>query len=226
MLYPLVSGTALWRFAAMNLPTPRLWRVGLTTSLLIASVALAQTQPYGPGGPPVVRYGATPDDGYPPPPPPPRDGYGPDQPDGPGPSSGYGAPPPSSADTARMFRDRLSLRPDQDEALTAFLQALEPPPGMARRMREDEAAARTMTTPERLDLAISEMDRTRAVMVARAEATREFYSELDPDQQRAFDAMGRQSAPETMGVPGGFAPRPEPPGDPKGGFSQRQVQPR
>jgi hypothetical protein len=210
----------------MNASKPRLWLLGLTLPLLIAAGAQAQSQPYGPSGPPVARYGATGDDGYPPPPPPPRDGYGPQQPDGPAPSLGYGARPPSSADMAQMFRARLSLRPDQDEALNAFLQAVAPPPGMERRMREDEAAARTMTTPQRLDLAISEMDQMRRVMVGRAQATRAFYNQLNPEQQRAFDAMGGQSGPEAMSGPGGFGPRSEPPGGPNSAFGNGSGAPR
>jgi hypothetical protein len=209
----------------MNASKPRLWLIGLTIPLMMASAALAQSQPYGPSGPPVARYGATPDDGYPPPPPPPRDEYGPNPSDGPGPGSSYGPQPPSTREMAQMFRARLSLRPDQDEALNAFLQAVAPPPGMERRMREDEAAARTMTTPQRLDLAISEMDQMRRVMVARAQATRLFYNQLNPDQQRAFDAMGGQSGPEAMGGPSGYGPRPEPPGGPNSAFGRGQDQP-
>jgi hypothetical protein len=176
--------------------------------VLMAAVAvpllfagLAQAQPYG--GPP--------------------QGYGPP------PSDDYGPPQPQSPDqTAAMLRRRLRLRPDQDVALNSFVRSIAPPPGMEARMRREESAARTMTTPQRLDAMMENMNEMRQVMIARVEATKAFYAQLTPEQQHAFDAMGA-AGEEGGGMgpgPGAYQDRQEPYGGPNapaasGGFAQQ-----
>jgi protein CpxP len=132
---------------------------------------------------------------------------------------------PSAEDKARMEAHRaqmardlhilLRLRPDQEAAWKAFDAAMappEPPPS-----REPGAAGPDLsaTTPQRLD----EMAKHRAegdARRAKAEAAlRTFYAALSPDQQQAFDALGRLAGPMGHG-PMGPGPRGRGPGGPDG----------
>lgn len=108
----------------------------------------------------------------------------------PGPPRGNGAPPPAAPTSqAERLRLALGLRPDQDGALQAFIQAIAPPPGVMERMRQQEESAASLPTPRRLDMMLAGMDEMRAITVARIAATRRFYAQLTPAQQRAFDAL-------------------------------------
>lgn len=176
--------------------------VGLAFPVIFAGAA--QAQRYGPNGPPVAQYDSSQGNGYY------QGGAYP-------PPGNYGPPrPPSAPDMAGQLRTRLQLRADQDGALNAFVQAVTPPPGMNTRMQQDQVAARTMTTPQRLDLMVSNMDQMRQLMLTRVQATKLFYAQLSPAQQRAFDAMGAQSNQGGMGGPGGgaYQGHMEPPGGP------------
>jgi hypothetical protein len=184
----------------------RVAMAGLGLSLCLAGAAAAQG--YGPQG-----YNQNEPPSYGPP-----SSYG-----APPPSDGYGPPPtPSPSDMARQLRQRLRLRPDQAVALNSFVQAVAPPPGMDQKMRRDQEAARAMTTPQRMDMMMSQMDEMRRIMLARVQATKAFYAQLSPDQQHAFDVMGAQDG---EGGPGAYQDRAEPPGGPNsatgaGGFSR------
>ena len=112
---------------------------------------------------------------------------------GPGEGRQGRAPPRSPQDIARQLRARLALRPDQEGALQDFVRAMAPPPGMQTRLGEQRREAATLRTPERLDRMVSNMDEMRQFTFARVQATKAFYRQLTPDQQRTFDAMGSQS---------------------------------
>lgn len=132
---------------------------GLAASLL---GGVAQAQPYGP------------------PPPPGQGGYGQ--------GGGYGQPP-SPQQMASDLRHRLLLRPDQESALQDFVRQVTPPPGFQQKMYQQQQEMRSMTTPQRLDAMINNIDEMRRMMLERASATKAFYATLTPDQQRAFDAL-------------------------------------
>lgn len=90
----------------------------------------------------------------------------------------------------RRLHDVLNLRPDQDAALGALIEALTPPP------RDDGAKAGdvhkemvSLTTPERLDRLAAHMADHQAAFQRRAVAIKQFYAALSPEQQRAFDAL-------------------------------------
>lgn len=115
-----------------------------------------------------------------------QDQYGPP----PGPPQANGEPPPrTTASQAERLRLALGLRPDQDGALQAFVQSIAPPSGVMERMRQQEESAASLPTPRRLDMMLAGMDEMRAVTVARIVATKRFYAQLTPAQQRAFDAL-------------------------------------
>lgn len=99
------------------------------------------------------------------------------------------------------LRATLQLRPDQEPALKAFVEATRHDPG--ERGRRERPGREAMTTPQRLDLARARMAERQAVFERRAEATKRFYAQLSPAQQKAFDALrphrdqmgGRHRAP-------------------------------
>jgi hypothetical protein len=97
----------------------------------------------------------------------------------------FHAPDPEKR--AQRLRDVLQLRPDQDRALKAFVEATSPKITMIKKEatsvdRKDEPP----TTLERLD----HMTKAADAMKARAEATRAFYLALSPSQQKTFDVLG------------------------------------
>uniref|UniRef100_UPI0025F4EF9C Spy/CpxP family protein refolding chaperone n=1 Tax=uncultured Caulobacter sp. TaxID=158749 RepID=UPI0025F4EF9C len=97
----------------------------------------------------------------------------------------FRAPDPEKR--AQRLRDVLQLRPDQDGALKAFVEATSPKVTMVRKEEaKDGAKMEPPTTLERLD----RMAKAADAMKARAEATRTFYLALTPSQQKTFDVLG------------------------------------
>ncbi|MDP3750121.1 MAG: Spy/CpxP family protein refolding chaperone [Phenylobacterium sp.] len=94
----------------------------------------------------------------------------------------------------------LQLRPDQEPALKAYLEAVKP-------RREHNVgfhhAAEQRSTLARLDEMEARMAEHQAAMQARIAATRTFYAALDERQKRAFDEM-----PMMMFAGPGFGPMP------------------
>jgi protein CpxP len=84
----------------------------------------------------------------------------------------------------------LQLQPNQQAALAAFLDAMKPSGDMKDRMQHADGDLARLPTPERLDQRLARFDAMRAHMVARADATKQFYAQLSASQQRAFDALG------------------------------------
>lgn len=126
-------------------------------------------------------------------PPPPRQGAGPEG------QREWRRPDPAAmaARRADHLRAALQLRPDQEPALKAYLDASKPP---ERAGPGDRQAMGGMTTPQRLDAARARMTERLARFDQRAAATKRFYAQLNPAQQKAFDAM----AQEHMGGMGGM----------------------
>jgi periplasmic protein CpxP/Spy len=96
------------------------------------------------------------------------------------------------AHMADRLRAELQLQPGQDAALNAFIEAMKPPEG-EHHMRGDHGqpdAMAHLTTPERLDKMMAKFDERRAHMTAHVAAVKQFYAQLSPAQQKAFDAMG------------------------------------
>jgi hypothetical protein len=107
-------------------------------------------------------------------------------------------PEAMAAKHAERLRAVLQLRPEQEPALKAYLGARKPPAGMADR-RGDRQQMATMTTPQRLDAQRARLTERVARFDQRAAATKTFYAQLSPAQQKAFDAMG----PRGGGMKGG-----------------------
>ena len=127
-------------------------------------------------------------------------------------------PAAHAAAHAQHLRDALQLRPDQEGALTAFIQASRPPEhGMGEHRMGDRdhdggPDGQAMTTPQRMDHMLAHMDEMHARMVAHVEATKRFYAQLTPSQQKAFDALpmhgggGRHMGGHGEHGPGGHGP--------------------
>jgi protein CpxP len=89
----------------------------------------------------------------------------------------------------------LQLQPNQQAALAAFLDSMKPPADMHDRMDHAGGDGRMggmahMPTPERLDRMLAHFDAMRAHLVAHAAATKQFYAQLTPSQQKVFDDIG------------------------------------
>jgi hypothetical protein len=107
---------------------------------------------------------------------------------------------------AQRLRDILQLRPDQDGALKAYLDATTMKIEIKRDVVIKDKADKKdgdkkewvehapPTTLERLD----HMSKAADMMKKRAEATRAFYLALTPAQQKTFDILGMGE-----GAPGG-----------------------
>jgi protein CpxP len=80
----------------------------------------------------------------------------------------------------------LQLQPSQQAALVAFLDSMKPPGDMKDHAHAD---MEHMPTPERLDKMVAHVDEMRAHLVAHAAAVKQFYAQLTPSQQRAFDDL-------------------------------------
>lgn len=111
-----------------------------------------------------------------------------------------GVPPPSPppggsgasatpADQSDYLRQSLRLRPDQEGALQAFVAAMRPRPDEMEALRDQARVEASLPTPQRLDAMIARMDQMRAAVMIRVRATKSFYSQLTPEQQRVFDAL-------------------------------------
>ena len=98
-------------------------------------------------------------------------------------------PAEMGAHIAEHLRAALQLQPGQEGALGAYLEALKPPPGMRGHRDGDRDAVQHLTTPERLDRMAARMDERRARMQSVIAATRQFYAQLTPSQQKAFDDL-------------------------------------
>ncbi|HLY78422.1 MAG TPA: Spy/CpxP family protein refolding chaperone [Caulobacteraceae bacterium] len=83
----------------------------------------------------------------------------------------------------------LQLQPGQQAALAAFLDSMKPPGDMKGHMDHARGEMEHMPTPERLDKMLAHADEMRAHLAAHAAAVKQFYAQLTPSQQKAFDDL-------------------------------------
>lgn len=88
---------------------------------------------------------------------------------------------------AARLRAILQLRPDQEPALSSFMDAMAQL--MTRKGSQEGVQQDASTTPRRLDAQRARLQARLSAFDAYAEATRRFYGQLTPAQQRAFDAL-------------------------------------
>lgn len=99
------------------------------------------------------------------------------------------------------LKDILQLRPDQEPALKAFLEATRREHGAEHHVVKFDKGAPQKPTSERLAEMEAKADEHHAAMKKRIAATRTFYAQLDARQKKAFDAM-----PMLMMAGPGFGP--------------------
>ncbi len=99
-------------------------------------------------------------------------------------------PSPEQMRSHRVERLRVTLQltSQQEAALNTSVGAITPKAG-ERRDRGERQAMREMTTPQRLDAMATHMAQRQQAFAVRAEATKRFYAQLTPSQQKAFDAL-------------------------------------
>ena len=85
------------------------------------------------------------------------------------------------------LHDKLELSSEQEAAWKTFTEKVKPP-SMAR-MKAVCAELRALPTPARMDRMLSLMKERESRMVERAAAVKEFYAQLNPEQQKLFDAQ-------------------------------------
>lgn len=83
------------------------------------------------------------------------------------------------------LKQQLALTEAQQPAWTRFTEALQTRGNFAR---PDRSSMEKLTTPERIDQIRAMRTQRNATMDARLDATKAFYAELQPEQQRSFDA--------------------------------------
>jgi hypothetical protein len=92
------------------------------------------------------------------------------------------------AEHQERLKASLQLTPQQEPAWNAFVARTQPAQRPAQ-ARMDREAWKKLSTPERLDrMEALKAERDRA-MAQRHEAIRSFYAQLNPAQQKAFDAQ-------------------------------------
>ena len=89
------------------------------------------------------------------------------------------------------LKTKLKITAPQEGAWTTFTAALKPP-ARAEHTRPDRAEMEKLTTPERIDKMrahrAQRMTEMQAQMDKREEATKVFYTGLNADQKKVFDA--------------------------------------
>ncbi|WP_028604150.1 Spy/CpxP family protein refolding chaperone [Ottowia thiooxydans] len=85
------------------------------------------------------------------------------------------------------LKAKLKLTPAQETAWTSYSAAMQPPARDARQ-REDRAAFKKLTTPERIDRMQAKQTERQAAMRQRGDAVKTFYAQLTPEQQKTFDS--------------------------------------
>jgi protein CpxP len=93
------------------------------------------------------------------------------------------------AHMAEHLTTALQLQPNQQTALATFLESMKPAGDMKDRMDHARGEMDHLSTPARLDKMVAHIDEMRAHLVAHAAAVKQFYAQLTPSQQKAFDDL-------------------------------------
>ena len=87
------------------------------------------------------------------------------------------------------FKRILQITPAQEGAWTAWTAAMRPSPQMMQQHRANREEMARLTTPERIDRMRQLRGQRDGEMDKRADATKTFYAQLTPAQQKAFDEL-------------------------------------
>ncbi|MEN9537811.1 MAG: hypothetical protein RLZZ126_46 [Pseudomonadota bacterium] len=92
------------------------------------------------------------------------------------------------------FKTRLKIEPAQESAWTTWTAAMQPTAEMHARREKMRAEMNHLTTPERIDRMKAMRAERDATMDKRAQATKDFYAQLNAEQKKTFDAGSRRFA--------------------------------
>jgi hypothetical protein len=106
------------------------------------------------------------------------------------------------AERMEFFKFKLKVTPAQEGPWNAWTAAMKPP--AAGPQRPDRAELERLSTPERLDRMRAVRTARQAEMDKRMDATKTFYTALDADQKKTFDAASLQMLRHRGGGRGGF----------------------
>jgi hypothetical protein len=178
---------------------------GLALPLGFATIATAQNAPSPAGGPPAAhdqRWGD--------------------------PAQRQAMMAQHEAMRAQRLNDILQLTPAQQPALQTFLAAMKPAEHDHTGARDGDHGdrggaggqqAEHLTAPQRMDRMLARFDKMRTQLQARADATKAFYAQLSPTQQKAFDDLGPMGGDRHGGFGGGMH------GGPGGGWGHHPMGP-
>ena len=96
------------------------------------------------------------------------------------------------------LKQKLQISRGQEGAWETWTAAIKPTP----HQRPDRAAFEHMTTPERIDRIKAQRTQRAAEMDQRLDATKAFYAQLAPEQQKVFDEVGLRFAARMGGKHG------------------------
>ena len=116
------------------------------------------------------------------------------------------------------LKDKLKLGAAQEGAWGTYAAAVQPPQGATPPQRPDRAEFARLTTPERLERMQARQAERAALFAKRADATKAFYAQLSPEQQKTFDAESLRGGPRGHGHRGHHGPRHH---QPAGGEAQQ-----
>lgn len=88
-----------------------------------------------------------------------------------------------------QLKAELKLTPAQEPAWLAFAARTEPTPRQGAAAKAQDLSQ--MTTPQRLEALQAQHAERGAELAQRIEATKSFYAQLSPEQQKSFDAQSR-----------------------------------
>ena len=83
------------------------------------------------------------------------------------------------------LHDKLNLSPTQEAAWKTFTDRLQ----ATASVRSEQAPVANLTAPERADRIAAFLQTAQQRAVARAQAVKEFYAVLSPEQQKIFDSQ-------------------------------------
>lgn len=93
------------------------------------------------------------------------------------------------AERQAQLKDKLKLNSAQEAAWAQYTGAIKrPAPAAAGQPRTTRADFAKLSTPERLDRMQARQAERQARFAERASATKQFYAQLSPEQQKTFDA--------------------------------------
>lgn len=98
-------------------------------------------------------------------------------------------------DRTPEFAQALHLRPNQQAAYVAYLDATKPDPSAEARREAELRRLAGLTTPERIDWTRRQMQDDLRTLDQQGAAVKRFYQALSPEQRRTFDDLTRPPAP-------------------------------